>query len=163
MDEPKINPYAAPADSSDAPHLELPEIMVDGKFLVVASGVQLPSRCVKSNAVMTDKDRVQQTLSWSGKSFRISPSSGDCELTFYAKPIHRWGPKAFVATVLFVASIGMMELMSLPISTAVGLITASAVALLGSISSHQTILRTVKYKHERFWIKGCDRNFLDSL
>ena len=63
---PEFNPYAAPVAPINLRDVRLPNheaIWRDGKILVMRKGAELPSRCLRCNAV-ADGPRLKRKLSW---------------------------------------------------------------------------------------------------
>ena len=88
------NPYQPPQTESTLIEPETPEIFVDGIHLVVASGVELPQRCVKTNEPVTDQDCIEETLQWRGRTLELMINVPECELRWYAARRVRWRGRA---------------------------------------------------------------------
>ncbi len=162
------NPYQPPQTDSELSEPEWPEISVDGLSLVVASGVALPRRCIKTNQPATEDDAVQRTLQWRGQTLQLIVNVPECQIRWYASAgIRRRAMISmalgwlmfFGSSVVVLASVDqdwIPMVPAIPISFAVGVIGFFVTRL-------DYGLQVVDYQHHRFWLKGCCPEFLDAL
>jgi hypothetical protein len=176
------NPFRSPASDlgfPDGKPFDLSGPMrVDGKFLVVKSGVVLPLFCVKTNEPLSESDMRKKSLTWcppfvfifflfcgllSILLYFILRKS--CHVTYGLSPAvqrkyrTRLIVKSLIAAALFVAlplTAGFDDTVSTV--TIVLFLVAVIVLLVGnsplSITNHQ--------KGE-FWISGCSSEFLSRI
>jgi hypothetical protein len=161
------NPYQPPQSESTLIEREIPSIFVDGVHLVVASGVALPKRCIKTNEPVTEQDAVEQTLEWRGRTFQFFASTPECKLRWYANRSVRWRSltaKIIANVLLLVVVLSLFFGIDRMMTTASGL---TIVAFCGIISlilfRVQTMLTVVNFRDSRFWIAGCCPEFLKML
>lgn len=158
------NPYEPPAAESLLEDPGLPRIFVDGPLLVVASGTELPPRCIKTNQRVSDQNAIRESLLWRGRTFQLTMSSKQCSIVWYADSWVKWKTVFRKATEIlmwpaFLFSIFFLnERMLWP---RVALVFA--VLVLAMVGVMKRPLRVVDYRKNRFWIKGCCPEFLESL
>lgn len=158
------NPYEPPQTDSALEELETPRIYVDGPHLVIASGTELPPRCIKTNQSVSENDAVHQTLQWRGRTFHFTVSNKECEIVWYATPWIVWKSRirkiaellmwaAFVFPLFFLTEdkIWPKAMMGF------------AIVMLSLVVMLKRELRIVNYRNNRFWIEGCCPEFLESL
>ena len=158
------NPYEPPATDPALQEPELPRILVDGTHLVVASGTELPRRCIRTNQPVGERNAVHQKLVWRGRTFQFTMSSETCDLTWYAMSSIAWksrirrisellmGP-AYIFPIFFLGEDRIWP----------EILLGFAFLMLSLVVLLRQPLRIVEYKKNRFWIKGCCHDFLESL
>lgn len=155
------NPYAAPtsqdASDTDAP---LPQIWVDGRFLVVANGGKLPSRCVFTNEPVPEP-LLDQTFKWA-PSFRPVISERKIRLKF-AVNLRRQRKQRLVrfagSLAQVLAAITFYTCVSENLSFISGILILSAIV---AFVEKPTYLAISKCQNDRFWLAGCGSEFLAS-
>ena len=158
------NPYEPPATESVLEEPDLPRIFVDGPHLVIASGTELPRRCIKTNQLVSERDAVRQKLLWRGRTFQFTMSNEECEIVWYATSWIAWKSlvgkiaemliwPAFVFPIFFLTEDRIWPKAML----------GFAIIMLSLVVIMKQPLRVVDYKKNRFWIKGCCPEFLESL
>lgn len=158
------NPYRPPRTELRVEPDFVPGIFVEGPCLVVASGTELPRRCIKTNQPVGEHDFARQRLTWRGRSFQLVLSEKECRLTWYAVPSVRRrltyikvtqfaGPACAILPVFLIDTIGGWSV--IPVLLALCMMSYSVFA--------KPPLRVVRYQRERFWIEGCSGEFLRSL
>ena len=169
------NPYQAPAvDSCTA--VRKAQLRVDGKCLVVPSGVVLPRFCVKTNAALEPQDLKQRRLSWCPPWVALWILANvlilvlvyfmvrkQCVITFGLSPAvrtkyrNRFLFKIISVIVLFVA---------IPFSAAfdspVAIVTVVILFLVAVVSLliGNAPLTITQHRVGEFWISGCSKEFL---
>ena len=164
------NPYQPPQTESTLIEPETPEIFVDGMHLVVASGVELPQRCVKTNEPVTDQDFIQETLQWRGRTLELMINVPECELRWYAAPRVRWRGRAAMIMMGMVLLVGgtLVLFFGLDkgwIQDPLSFAAVCGIVMIGAfmLFKAQHVLRVVDHQNNRFWIEGCCPEFLESL
>ena len=156
------NPYAPPSTLPASPEDPRPDIAVDGKLLVVATGVELPRRCIKTNKPMTEKHRLERRFTWNGKAFRLTLAPKQCDIVLYANHSYRWlGALRIAASSVLVLYL-VVAIVTDFLSPSLFPVVIGASLLVTTIIDRR-LLRVTHYKDDRFWIKGCGNAFLESL
>ena len=164
-----VNPYQPP-QTDPSVRVEQPRIDVDGNRLVVASGTQLPRRCIKTNQPVTEKDLIRQILQWRGRFLQVVLTSKNCELEWFVASRIRWRTR-FAMVLSWSAIIGGFLMFGAVIDSNPPSSLGPAISMLlfitGLVSSIviqvRFGLRVVDYQDGRFWIEGCCPEFLKSL
>ena len=154
------NPYAAPKFNEDPePDAPLARIWVEGRFLVVASGVELPSRCVFTNEPVNDP-LLAQTLKWA-PSFRpvISEQRIRLKLAVSIRKQRRQRLRRFIGGAAQVTAALLLYLISQDLGFFSGVLVFSGIV---AAVQKPTFLQVSKCKHDRFWLRGCGPEFLAS-
>lgn len=163
---PSPNPYEPPRTDPELAEPKWPVIAVDGSRLVVASGAVLPRRCIKTNQPTTEHDSIHTTLQYPGRTFQLTLVPPECEITWFASPTVRWRsrfqkPLGGLLILLTFLVVFTDELQArVPVLPAAFLIAICGLTLF--LVGDQK-LKIVDYKHDRFWIEGCSREFLRAL
>jgi len=174
------NPYKPPV-VVDGP-IDIPGrplISVHGKYLVVASGVTLPPRCVKSNAKVTEQDMRRKVFAWCSPWVALTILISlcvtvilyfvlrkSCEVTFGLHPAVR---AKYRNRLIFKLLLTVGLLLAIPMLAAAESEAILGVAVLMFLVSFIALLignsplSVAKYGDGRFWIKGCSQEFLDDL
>ena len=154
-------------------------LRVDGRQLVVRSGVVLPKMCVKTNEPVTEPDFQRRCLSWCppivGLLILLSGlllifvyfiARKKCVITFGASPAVRWKyrrrriVRSVAAVALFFAIPFVAGIDSTPITCIVVVLFLVAVVSLFVGNAPLTI---TKHHKGEFWISGCSRDFLAGI
>lgn len=155
------NPYAAPTsqDTSEPnPDWPLPQIWVDGKFLVVADGVTLPQRCVFTNEPVNEP-RLVQTLKWA-PTFKLVITERKARVTY---AVNRRRQKKQRLKRYTVSSLQAVGALLLYLATN-NLLPSIFIAVSGIpvFLEKPVFLVAKKCKNDRFWLRGCGPEFLAS-
>ncbi|WP_442484930.1 hypothetical protein [Aeoliella sp. SH292] len=179
------NPFQAPlTDAKDYATTVMQggrqQAYVDGSYLVVRSGVVLPTRCVKTNQPTSPSEERRQTLYWAPSWIGILILVNllilaivyfvvrkGCDITYSESQELR-------ATRRFRVLIASLACAGLFVGLIAGIVVESTVVvvvtILGILVGLITLLivarapvRPVKYKKGEFWIRGFSREYLDQL
>lgn len=178
----KSNPYESPQTSSEP---DLPKggawsatennVRVDGKLLVVRSGVILPRYCVKTNEPITELDMTRKTLTWCSPlvAFLFLLAlivyfvvRKKCVITYGISPEikqkyrKRLFVKASVAVSLLLVLIFAISFDLFPLFLVV--FSPFLISLLVLVFGNSPLTVSM-HKDGYFWIKGCSKEFLASL
>jgi hypothetical protein len=172
------NPYQSPATDAFAMPAErfgdLPR--VDGKYLVVASGMVLPPVCVKTNQPVTEGDLVRKQFYWCSPWFALLVllsglllilvyfiARRKCVITFGLDPRLR---KSYRRWMLLKTTAAILLFFAIPLSTAIDVTIAPVVVVVlflvavVSLFIGNSPLSVVKYRKGMFWIKGFSNEYL---
>ncbi|MFK7817215.1 MAG: hypothetical protein AB8G99_00730 [Planctomycetaceae bacterium] len=166
------NPYEVLPDAvlptPEKPPSTLPEALEPtGTFLVVTSGVTvLPQRCVYSNEPTADESLVQQTLKWSGRSFRPSLGVHRCEIQYYVSAKIRNARKLRLRLLV----LWIVPCLAFAVWLQSWLIFALTFLIPHIVEKFMSVrtvpappLSIADYRDGRFWIHGCCTSFLLQL
>lgn len=170
-----LNPYQSPATSC-TPTAADAGVRVDGRQLVVRSGVVLPQVCVKTNEPVSPQDMIEGRLSW------CSPIVGllillsgfllilvyfivrqKCIITFGLSPAlrrkyyNRRMAKIVAVVVLFLALPFVAGVDSTPLIIVVFVLFLASVV---SLFVGNSPLKITEHHKGQFWIAGCSKDFL---
>jgi len=158
------NPYEPPATESVLEESDLPRIFVDGRNLVIASGTELPRRCIKTNQPVSERNAVSQTLAWRGRTFQFIMSSKQCTIVWYATSRITWELLIRRTAELLVWPTLIFPIFSLAEDRIwPKAMLGFAIIMLSLLVIMKQPLRVVDFRRNRFWIKGCCPEFLESL
>lgn len=155
------NPYAAPKSyETSVPDAQLPRIWVDGRFLVVANGVQLPSRCVLTNEPVNEP-LLTRTFKWA-PSFRpvISEQKIRVKLAVNIRRQRRQRLVRHAVGFSQVAAAIALYNVSEDLAFICGILVLTAIV---AFVEKPTFLVVTKSRNDRFWLKGCGPEFLASI
>lgn len=153
-EENELNPYTPPGLPTKALQ-PVREVRVDGHCVVVSSGLQLPMRCVMTNADCSPSDQSLRTLSYA-PSFQLVISRQQCHLCRCVSPASR--KRYLFIRLLWTA--GIFAVFWIFFGFAV---IAGAIATAFFLSLPPDHLRIVNYRNGEFWIIGFNEDFLESL
>jgi hypothetical protein len=74
MDSDTQNPYSAPQAEtilSPSAHVDSRQFFVEGKFLIVRDGTELPNICIKTGVELPDAKRRKKTLYWAHPAWAL--------------------------------------------------------------------------------------------
>jgi hypothetical protein len=177
------NPYRAPdsdIDSSGRPFdVDESSLMrVDGKFLVVRSGVVLPSFCVKTNAPIPQTNLRKKTLTWCPPYvFAFIVFGGllliivyfivrkRCELTYVLSAAVR---QQYLNWLIVKSLIAVAMLFVLPLAVEFSDTVSVVVVVLFLLSVialflGNSPLAITKHQKGEFWVSGCSTKFLSRI
>ena len=150
---------------------------VEGRRLIVQTGVVLPRRCVGTNAPV-EQPGIHKTFRWAHPAWGLLILATvvlvvlypfirkECRITYFMSRSERlriWLGTG-VSQLVFIAAVvalivGIVEpRMALMLPAVVGLL-GGAVMMRGFANP----IRVVKAQNGEFWIKGCGKDFLESI
>lgn len=175
------NPFRSPASDigyPDGKPFDLADssmMRVDGKFLVVKSGVVLPRFCVKTNAPIPESSLRKKTLTWCPPYVFAFVLLGGlivivayflvrkrCNVTY---GISAQTQRKYKTRLIVKSLIALGLFVSLPLTAGLN-DTASTVMVILFILSIVALLlgnsplSITKHKKGEFWISGCSKEFL---
>lgn len=153
-------------------------VRVEGAYLVVRDGAILPNRCIKTNEPIADLP-VTKKLYWASSWIYLLLFANvlvmvvvylavrkKCAVTYYisspARSAHRI--RVGVLLALFFVTVPIIIIGFANDQAAVGI--AGLLVNLGSLIAlciFSNLLSVSKYVDGEFWIKGCGKEFLDSI
>ena len=151
------NPYAPPETPDFPESAELPPISVVGEYLVVTAGTELPRRCVFTNQLV-ERSLEAQPLRWTPLFKRRNWRLGQLRLAVCDSRRRRHRIRPYLAAgALNVAAI-VFYLMDGQAFAPIIIIFCAVLMVLDL----PPYLPVAKYQNERFWLKGCGEEFLQS-
>ena len=172
-----INPYQSPATDFFSASFERcgERPVVDGKYLVVTSGMVLPSVCVRTNQPVGEGDLVRKSFRWCSPwvlpLILVNPLllllayfilRKKCSLTFGLHPSVR---QKYRRRVLFKVAAVFATFFAVLVSAVKGWDAAWFTSMVLGMSSVVALsignspLKAVKYRQGMFWIKGFSPTF----
>lgn len=170
-----LDPEQTHTAASSAPR-SMAKLRVEGKFLVVKSGVVLPPICVITNTALQRRDVLQKSLSWWSPIDELLATEGitsqvlenvfsirKCVIAFGLSPDIR---KKYLYRRIFKVSAAIALLFTLPYAATLESTNLAYVLLFlcalaaGSLYMGNSPLRIDRYRHGEFWITGCSKEFL---
>lgn len=153
-------------------------IRVEGKYLVVRDEAALPARCVKTNESVEDKP-ITKTFYWSHPAWAllilvnlllalivIMIVRKKCRLSYYLTRTQKAKQRNRMLIAIGSLLVGLVGGLAAVVNeywiiACIGL----GLFLLGLvlIVAWSGPIKITKMRNGEFWIKGCDRTFLDSL
>ena len=160
------NIYAAPAARPERDD----EYYVLDEYLVAKSPLELPRRCIKSNATECDGDQITMLRR---KFADVNPwtirlTRRRCQICYGLER----SEKEKLSRALLLSRIAiLLGLAGLPLAFAIGddsgyllLLAGLLIAILGAMCASQCVpLKVVKSSGPWFYVKGCSSAFLDSI
>ena len=157
------NPYAPPATNPllERP-AEYPPVEVRRSCLVLASGMQLPQRCIKTNRPAAPSELIEERFRYA-VPWMLSPKY--CTVKFFVSADKqqelrrkRLSGVILVLTGIAIQVFGLFSMIG-------GLSSSGAVlAILGVLvlltATKYSYLRVVRYRDGRYWLTGFCRKFL---
>ena len=153
-------------------------IRVDGRYLVVRSGAVLPARCIKTNELV-EQAAVNKTFYWVNPAWLLlilaSPLAllvvylvvrKECHITFSMSRSERRKVWTRTTASLLVFGAAVAATIVGVAEAEVGLAVAGIVCLFPGLVMAIVFANPIgvaKAKNDEFWIKGCGRDFLDSI
>lgn len=160
------NPYESPAYEGDRIQFTGPW-HVDGRYLVIRSRTNLPSRCVLTNRPTTDENMIKHRLNWA-PLFAFVSRRGRCTVHYaLSRKIRkrhtfiRWLPSFLL--IGFIILIVLLSLESHPLTRSPGLGVLMFFVLGISIQFARGFgpIEINKMRGDAVWLKGCCREYLE--
>ena len=149
--------------------------LVDGKCLVIRSGVKLPPYCIKSNKKITKPEYTQRRLKWTKEvrgrklimiiSYFMSRQY--CELTHGLAASQKNKLTLFFIGKLVFMLVGLVGMFTgAVLGWNAGVILAFCglcIIFMGLLPFGNKLLAIIREENGKFWLKGCSKEFLNRI
>ena len=166
------NPFQSPETSAASLSSETLGLdWFDGECIVVPDKTALPQRCIVTNEAVASEQYSMQTLVYAPTWVLIVllvylVVRKICRVKFgLSKPVRaKYTKRKVVASLLLVASLVVVPFVAIFDSTFLIILTLAIMFIsIGFLVMGPKPLRIVKREKDRFWIKGCSVEFMNSL